>query len=118
MLVRAKEQAEKLLDESQIKKSAEYEAKHLFNECNEQAKRLTKEAEVEAENIRMQALEKAQRVEEQALSKAKRIKEDADNYAQQILNYIEYDVVRKIDELNTKGKGFFSDLKEKDLHLS
>jgi vacuolar-type H+-ATPase subunit H len=118
MLIRAKDQAEKLLDESQIKRSAEHEAKSLFNECSEHAKRLTKDAESDAETIRMQAIEKAQRFEEQALLKARRIKEDADNYAQQILSYIENDVVRKIDELNVKGKSFFSELKEKDLHLS
>ena len=115
MILKAKEQAEKMLDENAIKKDAENEAKTLFIEFSEQAKRLSKDAELEAEHIRKEALERAKKIEEHALIKAKKIKEDADKYAEQILEYIENDVVRKIDDLNSRGKNFFSDLKERDL---
>lgn len=117
MLLKAKEQAEKLLDENSIKKDAENEAKSLFMEFSEQAKRLSKDAEHEAEHIRKEALERARKIEEHALLKAKKIKEDADRYAEQILEYIESDVVKKIDELNSRGKNFFSELREKDLSI-
>ena len=117
MILKAKEEAEKLLDENSIKRDAENEAKSLFIEFSEQAKRLSKEAEHEAEATRKDAIERAKKIEEHALMKAGKIKEDADNYAQHILEYIENDVVRKIDELNSRGKKFFSEIKEKDLSI-
>ena len=105
MILKAKEQAEKMLDENAIKKDAENEAKTLFIEFSEQAKRLSKDAEL-GEHIRKEALERAKKIEEHALIKAKKIKEDADKYAEQILEYIENDVVRKIDDLNLEVETF------------
>lgn len=114
MLQQARNEASRILDENELKNMVEEEARRIKSDVLEEADAIRKEVVSEVDEIRRRSLEHARELEEKARYQAKSIKQDAENYAEEVLNHIDSNLMQ-IQSVTKNGRKFLSDLKEKDL---